>query len=80
MDSKHIMPGLQSAFCRLNKSLTIVTFWVGFVLVQKSPAFFVMLTSRKYHYWWQDAFPSIKRSVNTQLQPSVVKEYNFSSF
>lgn len=59
MDSKHTMPGLQSAFCRLNKSLTIVTFWVRFVLMQKPPAFFIILTSRKYRYWWQDAFPSI---------------------
>lgn len=33
----------QSAFCILNKSLTTVTFWVGFVLMQK-PAFFIILT------------------------------------
>lgn len=66
---------LQSAFCRLNKSLTIVTFWVGFVLMQKPPAFFIILTSRKYCYRWQDALPSIKRSFNMQLYPSVVKVY-----
>lgn len=67
MDSNLIVPGLQSAFCILNKSLTVVTFWVGFVLVQKPPAFFIMLTFRKYHYWWQDVFPSIKQSSNIRL-------------
>lgn len=76
MNSKlYIMPELQSVFCRLNKSLSIVTSRGEFVLIWKLPAYFIILILRKPHYWWQDAFPPTERSFNVQLNPSVVKPY-----